>query len=237
KEVEHAMLPQTLQEALHAGIAEDDLRDEDDKPKHEDHNVLAINYNQGAHANNKDRHTPNYFQHLALGIDEFFRNHPQAPLVIAGVEELHPIYRTANNYDQLVDEGVMGNPDALGVNRLHEEAWEAVQKHFKKQREKAKEGYERAKGGGLYSTDLQAVLKAAHEGRVMDLFIAQGTHTWGKFDPVSGNVMMDGQVAAQDKMDLVNLAATQAILTSADVHILPPTEMPDGATVAASMRY
>jgi len=44
----------------------------------------------------------------------------KAPLVLAGVEYLFPIYQEANTYPDLVEEGITGNPENLKPEELHD---------------------------------------------------------------------------------------------------------------------
>jgi hypothetical protein len=53
-----------------------------------------------------------YFQKVDKGIYELLKKE-KAPLVLAGVEYLLPIYQEANSYHNLVKNGITGNPEQL----------------------------------------------------------------------------------------------------------------------------
>ena len=60
-------------------------------------------------------HEPNdailgYFQQVDTGLRAFIRDE-HAPVVLAGVEFLLPIFRRANTYAYVLEEGVTGNPE------------------------------------------------------------------------------------------------------------------------------
>ena len=42
-----------------------------------------------------------------------------APLVLAGVEFLHPIFREATTYQHLLEQGLTGNPEGKSAQQLH----------------------------------------------------------------------------------------------------------------------
>lgn len=58
----------------------------------------------------------------------------KAPLVVAAVDYLHPIYQEANTYTHLVEEGITGNPENLKPEELHDEAMQIVEPLFHKKR-------------------------------------------------------------------------------------------------------
>jgi len=49
-----------------------------------------------------------YFRQIDQGLQDFLREEP-APLLLAGVEYLLPIYKEANTYQHLLGEGITGN--------------------------------------------------------------------------------------------------------------------------------
>ena len=53
-----------------------------------------------------------------------------APLLLAGIAYLLPIYREANTYPQLIEEDITVNPDDLPLNELHAQAWAIVAPRF-----------------------------------------------------------------------------------------------------------
>lgn len=52
------------------------------------------------------------------------------PLVLAGVDFLHPIYKEANTYPNLVDEGITKDVDHMPIEDLHEQTWEIVKHKY-----------------------------------------------------------------------------------------------------------
>jgi hypothetical protein len=48
-----------------------------------------------------------------------------APLILAGVEEEVAVYRHVNRYFRLIEQAVLGSPDAFEPNALHDRAMEA----------------------------------------------------------------------------------------------------------------
>ena len=160
----------------------------------------------------------------------------KAPLVLAGVEFLFPIYREAADYPRLVEGGVPGNPDELGDDELRDRAWPLVEPVFRRSQEDAEARFRELLGTGQASDQLEEVVTAAFDGRVESLFVALGTRRWGRFDPETRQVILaEGNGPGTE--DLVDAAAIQSILKGAAVFAVEPDEVPEGGPVAAVFRY
>jgi len=159
-----------------------------------------------------------------------------APLVLAGVEFLFPLYRQASDHPHLVDGGVPGNPAELSNEELHERAWPLVEPHFTRGQEEAEGRFRELLGTGQASAHLDDVVTAAHDGRVDTLFVALGTRRWGSFDELERRVELADHNGPGTE-DLVDLAAIQTLLKGGTVYAVPPESVPEGAEVAAVYRY
>jgi|SRR5579859_5893495 len=161
----------------------------------------------------------------------------QAPLILAGMEYQHAIYRDANTYPHLLDQGIKHNVVNLPLEQLHQMAWEIVEPIFRQAREQALERYSQNVKNGQTSHQLAAILEAAHGGRVDTLFIEEGNQQFGKFDT---NMMYLQQSKEQypGSGDLIDEAAAQTILHGGTVYVFPAAAVPDlPAIPAAILRY
>ncbi len=176
-----------------------------------------------------------YFQQIDRGLKDLLRDR-QVPLLLAGVSYFFSIYREANSYPYLVQEGIEGNPDRMEVEDLYERAWAIVKPHFFKAQQEAVDLYRQLAGTGRTSNDVEEIVRAAYYGRIDILFVAAGQHFWGTFDPVSNEVRMHtGSDHGSD--DLLDLAAVHTILNGGVVYAVEPDRMPDNRALAAVFRY
>jgi Bacterial archaeo-eukaryotic release factor family 3 len=189
------------------------------------------------HASEEDpkEHALRYFRQVDRGVAELLKGQ-RSPLLLAGVGYLLPIYREANTYPYLEEEGLTGNPEGLSDEELHERAWEIVQSRFSKTRREATTHYEQLAGTGRTSTDLGEIVPAAYFGRVDILFVALDSRQWGTFDPGTAEVSLHEEAASGDG-DLLDCAAVQTLLNGGNVYALDHEEMPDGAIMASVLRY
>lgn len=178
-----------------------------------------------------------YFQQVDHGVRTALHGE-RAPLLLAGVAYLLPIYRTANHYAHLVDEGILANPDDLQPAELHARAWAIVAPHFARERVVAVNRYRHLLGTQptLASDYLRTIVPAANAGRVDTLFVATGQRRWGSFDPVSGVLMLHDAPEPRDR-ELLDLSAIQTILHGGTVYAVEPEQMPEPAPLAAIFRY
>ena len=105
-----------------------------------------------------------YFQQVDRELNGILKEE-HAPLIIAAVDYLHSIYREANKYRCLLDEGIQGNPDGLSEKALQEQAWPIVQPYFERGRFEARERYHEAAAKELATNDVEEAVLAAYDGR------------------------------------------------------------------------
>ncbi|MGP1382659.1 MAG: baeRF7 domain-containing protein [Thainema sp.] len=166
-----------------------------------------------------------------------FLNNETAPLIIAGVEYLHPIYREANSYPHLLEQGVIGNPEHLKPEELHQNAWQVVQPYFHQAQEHAFSTYRDLLTKPESSSDVADVVKAAYDRQIDTLFVRADQHCWGQFNPQTHAVQLHNQEQAEDT-DLLDFAAVQTFLNGGKVFAVDTDEaMPADEPVAAILRF
>ncbi len=195
----------------------------------------AIFYGQGVgHDDSKD-HLLRYFQQINKGFHELLKDE-RAPLVLAGVEYLFPLYRQANTYPHLLEQGVPGNPDKLSSEALHEQAWAVVKPYFQKAQAENAAQYIDNVGTGQTSNNIREIMPAAYYGRVSSLFVAIDQELWGNFDPTNNAIHVHKEPRFRDD-DLLDEAATQTLLHGGAVYAVEQTKIPGELPVAAVFRY
>lgn len=163
----------------------------------------------------------------------------EVPLVLAGVSEYLPLYKTVNSFPYLIeDDMVTGNPEHLEIQELHRKAWEVVELVLERRQQEEMERFEdlHYQNGDLASDDFHEIIPACAYGRVETLFVPIGQYRWGRFDPDTNTVEVHESQQSGDG-DLLNYAALQSYLSGANVHVLRPEDMPGGRSVAAIFRY
>ncbi len=177
-----------------------------------------------------------YFKQIDRGLQELVCAE-RVPLVLAGVDYLLPIYREANTCAELLEDGIVGNPESLSAEELHQRAWAIVEPYFRREQERAAAQYEELRGTGRATSDLRAIVPAAGQGRVESLFVAVGVQQWGRYEPETGRVELHDEAAPGDE-DLLDLAAVETLTHGGKVYAVEPEQVPDtGGPAAAVFRY
>ncbi|MBD1941744.1 hypothetical protein H6F50_05130 [Coleofasciculus sp. FACHB-712] len=178
-----------------------------------------------------------FFHQIDGALHDFFRN-KKGPLVLAGVEYLFPIYKEANTYQHLVEEGITGNPEIFKPEELHELALPIVEPLLQENIEGVVEVYKELAGNDTskVSHDIKEIIQSAYYHRVDSLFVAVGEQRWGHFDPETMTVDLHPEPQVDDE-DMLDFAATHTILNGGKVYAVEPEKVPDEAPVAAIFRY
>jgi hypothetical protein len=126
-------------------------------------------------------------------------------------QSLFPIYREANTFPYLMDEGIAGSPEAPSAEKLHKQALTIVMPYFQKAEKDAIDQYRQFAGTGHASNPAEEIVSVAYHGQVELLFVAVGIQQWGKFDPDTNAVGLH-QEAQPGNEDLLNFAAIHTFL-------------------------
>jgi hypothetical protein len=195
----------------------------------------TIFHGQGVGTDDEKANILRYFQQIDRGLHELLRDE-KAPLVFAGVAYLFPIYREANTYPHLLDEGVPGNPDKLSPETLHKQAWAVVEPTFLRTLQEASASYRAYAATERASDNLREIVPAAYFGRIESLFIAIDQEQWGTFHLTTNTLHVHREGRFNDD-DLLDIAATQTLLHGGSVYAVEHVHMPGERPLAAVFRY
>jgi hypothetical protein len=142
----------------------------------------VVRHGQGVQEDEKRQRLRRYFQDVSKGIQRQLYDE-EAPIVLAALDYLHPIYKEVDTSPHLLDEGITVNPNELSAAELHDRAWTIVGPLFTEAKEEAVDRYKQLSGSKQASAELEEIVPAAFQGRIDTLFVATGTHRWGSYDP------------------------------------------------------
>lgn len=227
-------IPESLEEALKPDTSERRLQFHTRTPSGSKSRSAIFHGHGGGGEEAKDK-ILRYFRQIDRGLSGFLAN-KRAPMVLAGVDYLIPIYREANSYPHLTHESITGNPQRLSAGELQRKAWAVVQPIFRQAQLDAVAEYERLSGTGRATHNISQVVRAAYHGRVESLFVALHRQRWGTFDPETDTVHLRKEAEPGDE-DLLDFAAIHTVTSGGTVFAVNADEMPDAATLAGIFRY
>jgi hypothetical protein len=178
-----------------------------------------------------------YLNLVDTGLKEIFREQ-QAPLVLAGVEFLLPIYRNVSEYAHIMEAGITGSPEHLRPEELQEQAWPIVETYFRQEMEKAAEQYQQLAGTEKATNNIDEIVTAAFNGRVDKLLLSVEAQVWGAFDHETGIVTHRSDEQSQENnLALIDFAAMKTLQNGGRIYALSQAEMPTNSPTAAVFRY
>jgi len=175
-----------------------------------------------------------FFRDVDSGVADLLKGQ-QAPLIVASVEYLFPIYQEANTYPHLLEEGIAGNPDLLSPDALHAASWKIFAKQLSNEAVRALQVYKEHVNTPLTSSNLRKVVAAADRGVVRFLFLPPIGEQWGSFVPPETVHIHEKREAGDE--ELLNLAAVLTLRHGGQVWVVPSGELREGAEAAAVFRF
>jgi hypothetical protein len=233
REIELESLPKSIEEALQVDEVEKQVRFRAGASG-SGAGMAMVSGHGGVADDTKDQ-LLKYFRLIDKGLHDLLRGE-HAPLVLTGVDYLFPIYREANTYPHLIEEGIPGNPKGTSPESLRRTAEKIVRPFFQKAENDAIAQYRQSSGTGLTSADIREIVPAAAHGRVGLLFVIAGRREWGVFHRENDTVELQQKKEAGGE-DLLEIAAIQTYLNGGSVFILSQGEMPDPRPMVAVFRY
>ncbi|MDB9536079.1 hypothetical protein PN451_09575 [Dolichospermum planctonicum CS-1226] len=184
-----------------------------------------------------EREILNFCYAVDTALHEILRDE-KAPLILAGVDYLLPIYQKANTYPHFLETGITGNVELMKTEELNRAAWEIVSPLFQQEYEDIMGVYLQLAGeeSTKITNDIKTIIPAAYYQRVDTLFVPLKQHIWGKFDLPNATVELHPEPAPDDE-DMLDFAVIHTILNGGRVYTLEPEAMPSGVKVAAICRY
>jgi hypothetical protein len=187
---------------------------------------------------NRKDYILNYMRAVNKAVAGYLKDN-KAPLVLACVEYLQPIYKEANTYPNLSNELIPGSPEGVRDRALRDQARKLIKPAYQTTKENRMERYKMLAGrkDPLAVKDIADIVKAAPYGRVEVLFVDKNARKWGAFDENNIEVQFDDQQRPGSE-DLLDFAAVQTLLNGGTVISVDPQDLPEqGSPAAAILRY
>jgi hypothetical protein len=194
-------------------------------------------HGQGSSDRDKHQDILQFFHLIDRALHEKLRE-DTAPMILAGVDHLLPLYREANTYNHLIEEGITGNIKIESSQELHATAWPIIEPYFYKSQEETLERFNELFGSNSdkASNNIEEIVSAAYYQRIDSLVVAVGQQQWGLFDPTSEAVYLHSDEETGDE-DLLDFAAVHTLLNGGTVFAVEPETVPYSTPIAAIFRY
>lgn len=229
------LVPQSLVEALTVGDDYEQKSLQYRSGQGEQGKAMYHGHGEGTITEKKEE-TLKYFREIDEGLMRMLHDE-DAPLVLACVDYLAPIYRDVNSYAHLFDRNISGNHEKTGMLSIHTLAQDLLHEYFEKDKKDRYHAYHEKVHKGLASYEEKKVIPAAITGQVDTLFILNNQNLWGVYDAENHKIKLHNQKRVENTC-LLNKAAVETVKNSGKVYLMAEEEMPEKSTlINATFRY
>jgi hypothetical protein len=195
----------------------------------------AMFHGHGAGFDDQNETLIRYFQAIDRSLFPLLED-GEVPVILAGTEELHAVYRNISKSHNLLTRGIIGNVSELPTEILHRKAWDIAGEYFAEEEQEAVQIFQDNLGGARVADELESVMTAAYDGRVENLFVAENEMIWGEFDPDKRKALVRKQDSGQ-VVDLLDEAVFWTLNKKGTVYIKKRPDMPVDSPICARLRY
>jgi hypothetical protein len=163
----------------------------------------------------------------------------ELPLILAATRPMDAAFRSVNSYPHLLDDGLRGNPEAVGDTELADETRGVLDAHYAAQLEELAGLFELRSSQGRAASDITDIARAATFGAVDTLFVDIDSSLAGQISEDTGEVsygesieeVEPGEYSVEDEI------ARRVLLAHGHVLAVRRDEVPGGGSAAAILRY
>ncbi|MEM9990406.1 MAG: hypothetical protein AAF738_01515, partial [Bacteroidota bacterium] len=200
----------------------------------------TIYHGQGGGKDNKNQRLETYFRRIDKGLMEMLHDE-HAPMLLAAVDYLVPIYQEINTYSNLLENYIPGNTEHMEATALHELAWRIISEQQERTQKNYQEQFEQKLAEGKASSFVYDIVPAALSGRIETLFVNKDSYLWGNYDEKNHTIHLEENAKHQSAQarELMDLAARAVYLQGGTVYNVPASSalIKDDANINAIYRY
>lgn len=240
-EIPFADIPTNLDEALKWDDPEKSLQFHSGTPEVKSQNIggkrPAVFHGHGTTGDDNfyKKNLLEFAQVINRGVNNILKGET-VPLIISSVDHLIPIYKEANSYNYLHSKHLPINPQELSDDELHQKTYELIKPEFESDQKKAFAKYEQLSGASKASSNIEEIVRAAHNKRIEYLWVNLDEKQWGNFDEQNQTIELHDEPSISNK-ELLDLASGKTLINNGTVYALPPDKMPVPKSAIAIFRY
>jgi len=186
--------------------------------------MTAVSFGTGSEREKSSQRLHHFFKSVDEGLANVLRGQP---LLLSGASYEVAIYRRAAIYAGLLETGIQKDLHSLALDDVARLGQESLHCDSRREAERQLRQLRELAGSGRIATGIRPVLKAASQGRVAKLILAEDTEFAATREALESD----------SSEDLLNAAVVLSIRNGGEVFTLPADSMGAEAPVAAILRY
>jgi len=159
-----------------------------------------------------------------------------ALLILAGIEELIPLYIEANSYPKLIQNSIKKNPEDMNEKLLHNKGWEVMDKLINSEKQDMMRKFNEMRSSPKTSDDSEEIIKAAATKRIDTLFLKPDEKLSGFYDENKNTVSVNHPENGMES-DLINFAALETFRYNGKVITIKEGDDFSDSTMSAIFRF
>jgi hypothetical protein len=160
---------------------------------------------------------------------------PKLPMILTAIDEFESAYRDINAYPNLLDRGIATHPDSLSPDELESRARLILDDYHRMQLEDWRDRFRTRRAHQLGVQTLGEVARAAAAAAVEELLYDVDAQIEGSIDDLGVLTLADEP--GPTTYDVVDEIAVRVFGSGGLVRAVNRDEIPDGAPVAAILRF
>jgi hypothetical protein len=224
------LVPQDMESILIDAGAKESLQ------HHSGGGISAIFHGQGRTTDDDMKNVRKYFRQIDKGLMTMLHDE-SAPMIIAAVDHLVPVFKDISEYDNIVHENISGNPEDASPVDLHERAMNILKTFQEGKKDEIKNNFNELLSSDQASFSIIDIVKSAHEGKIEHLLLNKDYQNWGTYNP-SKRLVTVHEEQQSDSKDLLEIAARYTYQHGGTVYGSAREDLPKPtANANATYRY
>jgi len=196
----------------------------------------ALYYGMGEKSDWSATEQEHFFRAVDRAVLDHHSRPSSVPLLLAALPEYHGPFRALSRNPFLLSAGIYTNPEALEIDELRAQAWQAIAPTHQQRVDRLVAEYETAKARQQATDDLQEATVATLAGRIGTLLVEADRQIAGKIDETTHRIE-PGEPSDPEVGDVLNDLAEIVARMDGAVVVLPAERMPASTGLAATYRF
>lgn len=186
----------------------------------------------------KSKNIRRFFQLFDRGVKKAITRQ-ELPILLAGLDYYHPIYRDVTELSNILGNGVETGLNDISVPDLHQAAWDIVKEEVGSPAALANKTYKNLLATEKTSDNLTQLSLAATYGRIDTLIADKTKQVWGQVNPEEDKVIIkDNGDAGEEDIELLGYSIKQTLRNGGEVFVMEEEMLPsEESPLAGIMRY
>lgn len=191
-----------------------------------------------ANVTKEDNYLKEFLNRVDKSVQEVYNSNP-LPIIVVGDERNVGFYQQVSDHPAAIINTVTNSPNLEAEARLIiENVQEAITEYRNQQQQSIQDEINQARNRNVLLEDLSSIYRAAHEGRIQQVFVRKGYIQPAVVDEDTLHVDIDEKDSSLHTTDdVVDDILSTVIRHGGKTHFVVPAYLPENVDILADTRY